>query len=59
MKYRVLQPFNGGKKTYKRGDILGEDQVKNWKNIKSLVVTGYLDPIAESDDDVKTAPERR
>ncbi|HOL44595.1 MAG TPA: hypothetical protein PK659_10110 [Methanothrix sp.] len=58
MKYRVLQPFNGGKKIYRRGEILKEDQVKSWKNLKSLVVTGYLDPIAEDEDEIASVPEK-
>lgn len=58
MKYRILQPFTGNGKMYMRGDILDENEVSCWKNLNVLVVTGYLDPIVETADEVRNVPER-
>lgn len=49
MRYRVIMPFSGSKKTYTIGEIIPIYKAKAFKNLKSLVAARYLEPIKEGD----------
>lgn len=50
MKYRVKTSFQGGKTTYKVGQILSETKVSSWKNLQALINAQFLEILLEVDD---------
>ncbi len=57
MKYRVRTSFSSAKATFRPGQILTENKVSHWKNLKPLINAGFLEILLEVDDNDSSIPK--
>lgn len=54
VKYLINKNFFGNGIDYRKGDLLTQEEIQGWRNLFSLINTGYLVKIIENSDAEKT-----
>ena len=57
-RYKVLRPFQGNDRKYYAGELLPPRLVEQWKNVRSLLASGYLERVHVEPEEERKARKK-